>query len=971
MGLKDIKEYSVIKEKDVADLNSKGYLLKHKKSGARLFILSNDDDNKVFAIGFRTPPEDSTGTPHILEHSVLCGSEKFPVKDPFLELAKGSLNTFLNAMTYPDKTVYPVASVNEKDFQNLMDVYMDAVLHPNIYKKPEIFKQEGWRYEIENKEDDITLNGVVYNEMKGVFSSPDDVLGRSVFNSLFPDTQYANESGGDPDFIPDLTYENFIELHKKYYHPSNSYIYLYGDCDMEEKLRWLDEEYLSKFDQKEIDSDLRYQKPFEKPVELEFEYAISEDEEETENTYLSQNFVIGDSLDPKLYIGFQVLEYALLDVPGAPLMQTLLDKNLGKDIDCIYENGIKQPYFSIIAKNTEAGKKEEFLKTIREVLEDQVKNGIDKKALLAAINSKEFRYREADFGAYPKGLMYGLQAFDSWLYDDNEPFMHIEENETFAVLRKAVDEGYYEELIKKYLLNNPHSSVVVMKPSKTLAKKKEEATRKKLDDYKKSLSDSELEALIKNTADFKAYQALTDTDEDLDKLPMLKLEDIRKTIEPLNNEVMEKDGTKIIYHDIFTNGIAYLNILLDINDMPEDLSCYFGLMKNLYLMVDTDEHSYADLNNEINLESGGLNFATSVYTNHLKDNETGIYFSVRGKFLSDKLDYAFKVIPEVLFTSHFSDRKRLKELISMLKSRSTDSIVAAGHSSAVLRTKSYYSRSGSFSDKTGGIEFFDFVKDIEKNFDERYETLVKKFDEVQEYILRKAGLIVDFTGSKEDLEKVIKGSLELKMKLSDKEIGEPAVYSTEQKNEGIKTASMVQYVAKSGSFREKGLEYTGALAVLKVIMGYEYLWHNIREKGGAYGCMSAFSRDGEGYMASYRDPKLKETIDVFDQAYKYVSEFNADDRLMLKYIIGTVSNLDTPLTPVTKGARSLMHYMENNTEEELQKARDEVLSCDPEAIRALAPYLKAVTDANNLCVLGGEDRINENKDEFKNIRALV
>ncbi|MDE6829777.1 MAG: insulinase family protein, partial [Lachnospiraceae bacterium] len=467
MSIRDLETYKIIKEEELYGIQAKGYLLRHKKSQARILLIEKkDDNNKVFSIGFRTPPSDSTGVPHIMEHSVLCGSRNFPAKDPFVELVKGSLNTFLNAMTYPDKTVYPVASLNDKDFQNLMHVYMDAVLYPNIYEHEEIFRQEGWSYKLDFAEDRLAYNGVVYNEMKGAFSSPESVLDRVILNTLFPDTSYANESGGDPEVIPDLTYEQFLDFHRRYYHPSNSYIYLYGDMDMEEKLDWLDREYLSSFDAREVDSKIRYQEPFEEMKEKVIPYSITSEESEDDNTYLSYNKVIGTSLDKELYLAFQILDYALLSAPGAPLKKALTDAGIGKDIMGSYDNGIYQPIFSVISKNANEEQKQEFTELIERVLSDIVKNGIDRKALEAGLNYHEFRYREADFGNYPKGLMYGLQMMDSWLYDEEKPFIHVEALETFEFLKSQVGTGYFEELIRRYILENPHGAIVIVKPEK-------------------------------------------------------------------------------------------------------------------------------------------------------------------------------------------------------------------------------------------------------------------------------------------------------------------------------------------------------------------------------------------------------------------------------------------------------------------------------------------------------------------------
>ena len=492
MRIDEVAAYEQISNSEIKEINSHARLLRHKKTGARVVLIENDDENKVFYIGFRTPPKESTGVMHILEHSVLCGSKQFPVKDPFIELAKGSLNTFLNAMTYPDKTVYPVASCNDKDFQNLLHVYLDAVLYPNIYNHDMTFRQEGWHYEMESIEDELTINGVVYNEMKGAFSSPDDVLEREIFNTLFPDTPYSEESGGDPKVIPELTYEHYLEVHRQYYHPSNSYIYLYGNMDMAEKLQFIDEQYLSAFERLEIDSQIPIQKAFDKPIEVKKYFSVTESEPLEDNTYLSYNCVTNDCLDRKKYIAFQVLDYALCATPGAVLKQALLDAGIGKDIYSFYDNGIRQPYFSVVAKNAEGTKKEEFLAIIRNVLTEITEKGFDKDTLRAGLNYYEFKYREADFGSYPPGLMYGLQILDSWLYDDNKPFIHLAAEDTFAALREDIETDYYERLLKEALLDNTHCSVVVVEPKRNLVEQEEKQLKEKLAAYKDSLSKEEI-----------------------------------------------------------------------------------------------------------------------------------------------------------------------------------------------------------------------------------------------------------------------------------------------------------------------------------------------------------------------------------------------------------------------------------------------------------------------------------------------
>ena len=595
MSIYDLNAYEVLQTEDLSDLKSKGTLLKHKKSGARVLLMENDDENKVFTIGFRTPPSDSTGVPHIMEHSVLCGSKEFPVKDPFVELVKGSLNTFLNAMTYPDKTVYPVASCNDKDFQNLMHVYMDAVFYPNIYQNDKTFRQEGWSYKLDNPDGELTISGVVYNEMKGAFSSPEGVLDRVVLNSLFPDNTYSVESGGDPEVIPELTYEQFLDFHRKYYHPSNSYIYLYGDMNMEEKLRWLDEKYLSDFENEPVDSEIHLQKPFTEMKEVVQEYSIASEESEEDNTYLSYNKVIGTTLDEKLYLAFEILDYALLSAPGAPLKKALLDAGVGKDISGSYDNGVYQPIFSVISKNANVEQKEEFVRVIEDTLKDIVKNGINKKALRAGINYHEFRFREADFGNYPRGLMYGLQLFDSWLYDETKPFIHMQAIPTFEFLKEQVETGYFEELIQKYLLDNTHGSIVIIKPERGRTARMDKELADKLQAYKDSLSKEEIDALVKATKELEEYQEEESAPEDLAKIPVLGREDISREIAPIYNKELETSGVKLVHHEVETNGIGYTALLFDLSGIPEEKLPYISILQSVLGIINTKNYEYSEL----------------------------------------------------------------------------------------------------------------------------------------------------------------------------------------------------------------------------------------------------------------------------------------------------------------------------------------------------------------------------------------
>lgn len=971
MQIEQLQAYTVIEKREIKELNSISYLLQHNKTGARVALLSNDDNNKVFYIGFRTPPKDSTGVAHIIEHSVLCGSDKFPVKDPFIELAKGSLNTFLNAMTYPDKTVYPVASCNDKDFQNLMDVYLDAVFHPNIYKEEKIFMQEGWHYEMESVEDELTINGVVYNEMKGAFSSPDDVLDREIMNSLYPHTSYAVESGGDPDVIPELTYEDFLTFHQKYYHPSNSYIYLYGDMDMAEKLTYLDKEYLSKYDALAVDSALEMEKPFEKPVTVYKEYPIMENESEQDSTYLSYNISFGDSLDRKLYIAFQVLDYVLCSAPGAPLKQILIDKGIGKDVYSTYENGIKQPYFSIVAKNANKAQLDEFVETIEQTLQQLVEEGLDKKALKAGLNYYEFKYREADFGSYPKGLLMGLQMFDSWLYDDSKPFVHIEANETYKALKEAIESDYYEKLIADNLLHNTHKTIVVVEPVKGLTTKKDKELADKLAKIKAQMSPEQLEQIVAQTKALEKYQEEPSAKEDLEKIPLLTREDMKKEAEPYVNEEKKVGDTLLLYHDIFTNGIGYLRFVFDMRQVPEELFPYVGLLKSILGLVDTESYTYGELYNEVNIQTGGIVPVVNTYIDARDLNCYTATFEIKAKALYENLEQAFALVEEMVMHSKYDDTKRLAELISELKSQKQAYMMSAGHSVAAVRALSYQSRTAAISDMISGIPFYRMLEELEKDFEAQKEIVIENLKKLAVCLFRPENLMVDYTAQAEGLWGMESMIEKFRDSLYTEEITS-TLYQPEtvKKKEGFMSSSQVQYVCRAGNFTKKGLPFHGALRVLRVMMGYDYLWTQVRVKGGAYGCMCQFGKSGECYFVSYRDPNLEKTIEVYEKAADYIRNFEADERTMTQFIIGAVSELDTPMTPATKGMYSMSGYLTHYTYEQVQKERDELLGTNAEQIRALADYIQAFMEDDCLCVVGNEEKIKGQKELFGEIDYL-
>lgn len=972
MTIHDLAEYEILDEHRVEDVQSDGFILRHKKSGARIAILSNNDDNKVFYIGFRTPPEDETGVPHIIEHTTLCGSKKFPVKDPFIELAKGSLNTFLNAMTYPDKTVYPVASCNDQDFKNLMDVYLDAVFNPNITKYEEIFKQEGWHYELTGKDDELKINGVVYNEMKGAYSSPDEVLSSQIYRSLFPDNTYSKDSGGNPEYIPKLTYEAYLDFYHKYYHPSNSYIYLYGDMDVVERLEWLDKEYLSLYDYKKVNSEINKQPAFDEIKNVEAQYSITMDDSQENKTYLSYNRVVGDSLDEMLYQAFDVLDYALVSSPGAPVRQALIDAGIGDDVYGSYDAGILQPVFSFVAKNANASQADEFESIIESTLKEVVKTGINKEALLAGINSSEFKFREADFGQFPKGLLFGLNCLDSWLFDDMKPFIHLECLGTFAKLRKAVDTDYFEKLIQEYLLDNTHGSSVTVKPKRGLGNEREEALAKELSDYKASLSDEEIKKLIEDTEHLKKYQEEPSSDEDLRKLPMLTRADMKKNAMPFSNIEDELLDVKVVRHDIESNGIDYISFLFDAGDFAQSELGYLGFFTNALGLVSTEKYSYTDLANATNIYTGGISTGTASHPD-IKDRNNFVFkFEVKLKVLEKNLDKALELMEQMLLTSDFTDTKRLGELVAQIKARLQANLSSSGHLVAAMRSMSSFSRYALYQDELKGIAFYRSICHIEKELSESPKSVSDKLAAIAKKLFARNRMLISFTGNNEaygnakpSLEKVIAEFNKMSA------VGNQAEVHFNTAKEAFIDASQIQYVAKTGDFICEGYEYTGALRLLRIILSYDYLWINVRVKGGAYGCMNTFLRSGESYFVSYRDPNLSDTLDVYDRIPEYIKSFSPDERDMTKYIIGTFSALDTPMNPEAKGSRSLSAYLEGITYEQIQKERNEILNAQPEDIRRLADLVEAVLKKDSICVIGNENMIKESAGLFENVEKLI
>ena len=953
----------------VKEINSTAYQFTHKKSGARLLFMENEDDNKVFSITFRTPPSDSTGVAHIVEHSVLCGSRKFPMKEPFVELIKGSLNTYLNAMTFSDKTMYPVASRNDKDFQNLMDVYLDAVFYPVMYDCPEVFMQEGWHYEAESKEADLTYKGVVYNEMKGAFSSPEAILDKEILASLFPDTTYGYESGGDPDVIPALTLEGFLGFHRKYYHPSNSYIYLYGKMDIEEKLAFLDKEYLAAFTAKSIDSAITNQELFTEPKFVEAFYPASANEDIHDKTFLSLNCIVGQAEETETMMALQILEHFLLRTQSAPLKKALIDANIGKDVLSSFADSILQPCFSIIVSGSDEAKVEAFKRVTNETLANLVRDGIDRELIEASINLLEFKLREADFGQSPKGLIYNIKCMDSWLYDAS-PLLGISYEKPLRNIKQALGNRYFEQLIESKFLNNSHMTLVVLKPKQGMGEMRAREIKAELAAQKQKLSELELEQFVAMTKKLKLRQETPDTAEALATIPLLKLQDIEPKSEQLVLEEKLEEHTKVLFHPLTTNRIAYLNLYFNAVTIPQELVSYAFLLAEFLGKVSTERYNYGELANVVNSSTGGIAYDVIAFT---ESHSAEVYypkFKIKAKALVEKLPKLCEIIAEVITKSKFDDKKRMKELIAQLKSSLEMYLLRNAQQVVAGRVLSYFSPASRYNEQ-GLLSFYEFIVELDKNFDVKYPVIQENFAKIMPMIFNKNELVTSITLEKNDYQTFVEAYPKIVDGLNEQKFAEQTyAFEINPLNEGLMTSSKIQYVAKGANFNRLGFKFTGSLRVLETILRYDYMWNRIRVQGGAYGAFTQFRRTGNMVFGSYRDPNLTETIDVYDETAAYMRNFTVDEREMTKYIIGTMSSLDTPLTAQMKGEVAAECYIRHITQADIQGERNQVLTTGQQDIRDLAALIDACMKENYLCVLGGEEKIKENKAVFHQLKHV-
>ena len=951
----------------IDEINGTAYEMKHEKSGARLIYIDSPDSNKVFNIAFRTTPHNSTGVAHIMEHSVLCGSRKFPLKEPFVELVKGSLNTFLNAMTYPDKTMYPVASKNDKDFHNLMDVYLDAVFYPRVREDVEIVMQEGWHYELENADDELTYKGVVFNEMKGVYSSPDSVLERQMMRELFPDTTYGVDSGGDPDHITDLTYEEFQEFYRVHYHPSNSYIFLYGAMNIEEQLAFLNDEYLSHFDAIEVHTEVGLQAPFTKGKVVSYPYSVGS-EEPTENRTLHSFAYVLPSVTPEHSLAFEVLTHALLTSPAAPLKQALVKAGIGSDVSGYYLDSIRQPMWTVQATGSNLDKQADLQRIVESTLQELCDKGLDKELLEASLNSIEFALRESDFGGRPIGLAYVIRMMDNWLYD-NDPLELLHYEEALVNIRKGLSGTYFEDLIRQSILNNNHKVLVSIYPERGLQERKDAEVKEYLASVKAKMTPEEIEAIVEQTKRLKLRQEAPDSDEALASIPLLELSDLNPNIEEVERRESKIGNTTVHFVPTFTKGINYVGLYFNLSCLTEDELFYADILSDIIGRIDTSERGYEVLAKDINMNLGGLSSDITAISKDGKRDEFTPLMIVRAKALHSKLPDLCRLINEVVQKADYSNDRRLTELVQESKAIWDNEAFRRGNSIVSQRVMAQVSAVGKFRDN-GNFGYYQKISELASN-PAALPLLPEKLADVACKIFRANNVDIMFVGEEGELEAFENLMKPLIETWDTTDLSNDTLKITRLSgNDGIVTAGKVQYVAQGGNFIDHGYKHVGPMSVLETILRYEYLWIRIRVQGGAYGAFANFYDDGNMIFCSYRDPNLVETLNVYKELPQYLREFTLTDREMRKYIIGTMSSLDLPMTPALRGPRAMGMYFSGAKLEDKVEFRKQVIACKPEDIVALADVVEPVLKDNHICTMGNEQKIKDAGKVFDNIISL-
>jgi Zn-dependent M16 (insulinase) family peptidase len=952
-----IHGFSKVREREIPELRTKAIVFRHVKTGSELLSLVNDDENKVFGITFRTPPSDSTGVAHILEHSVLCGSRKYPVKEPFVELLKGSLKTFLNAMTYPDKTCYPVASQNARDFYNLVDVYLDAVFYPRL--TPFIFQQEGWHYETDRPDEPLTVKGVVFNEMKGARSSPDNLLAEYSQQSLFPDTPYGLDSGGDPPQIPNLTFDQFKAFHQKYYHPSNARIYFYGDDDPEERLRVMNA-YLKEFEPMEVDSNVPLQKPLREPATLVKPFAAGESGGGALKGMVTMNWLLDETSRAEMNLASHMLEYILLGMPGSPLRKALIDSNYGEDLAGEgLGSDLRQMYFSTGLKGIDPGNADKVQTLILDTLTGLVKQGIHPHTVEAAVNTIEFVLRENNTGSYPRGLLIMLRALTTWLYGE-DPLSLV----AFEAPLKAVKERisgrkhFFEDIIVGSLIRNSHRTVVLLSPDPDLAGKLEAEERERLDKVRAAMDAEEVSRVIANTVKLRQMQEAPDPPEALATIPTLKLTDLTRENKAIPLAASIEKGAEIIYHDLFTSGIVYLDAGFDIHTLPQKYLSYLPLFSRALLEMGTEDEDYVTLTQRISRKTGGIR--PVFHTSMVKDAaSSAAWLFLRGKAMVEQAGSLMDILKDVLLKVRLDNRERFRQMVLEAKARQEESLVPSGHQFVGLRIRSHFNEADWAAEQMGGISHLFFLRDLAKAVEERWSSVLADLEEMKRILINRNAMLINVTL---DQAAWVRFRTQVREFL-DAIPARPAenrewATGFEADHEGMTIPAQVNYVGKGVNLYKEGYRFHGSAKVISRHLRNAWLWEKVRVQGGAYGAFSVFDRlSGVLTFVSYRDPNLEKTLATFDESARFLKHIALSTGELAKAIIGTIGDLDQYLLPDAKGFISLVRYLSGENDADRQKMREEILATTVSDFRSFGEVLEEAMPEGLVKVLGSEGAV--------------
>lgn len=963
--------FALLQEQEIPELNSHAKLFRHERTGARVVSITNADENKVFGITFRTPPASSNGIAHIMEHSVLCGSRKYRVKEPFIELAKSSLNTFLNAMTYPDKTTYPVASTNLQDFYNLIDVYLDAVLYPLIPERT--LKQEGWHYELESAEAALAFKGVVFNEMKGNYSSPDSLLDQYSQESIFPDTIYGLDSGGDPLVIPDLTYDEFKSFHQTHYHPSNSYIWFYGD-DPEEKRLQIMESWLRDFDSLEPRSAIPLQNRFESPGRKVHQYDSGETEDA--KSYITVNWMLDENTDPETSLGLSILAHILTATPASPLRKTLMDSGLGEDLAGVgYSEEYRQMIYSTGMKGVIAADVDKVEALILETLKG-LTEGIDGNTIAASVNTVEFQLREQNTGRFPRGLALMLGTLTAWLYDrDPLEALAFEAPLNSIKERLAGGERYFETLLQKYLVNNMHRVTVILEPDPEVNKRREQIEAERLAKIRAGMSLEQIGSVIQDAAELKRHQETPDPPEVLATIPSLTLGDLDKKVKTVPIEVNKMDEVEVLYHDLFTNGIVYLDLGFDLHNLSQDLLPLVGLFGRSLLELGTEKEDFVQLTQRIGRSTGGIHTG-SISATVRESDQSALWFTLRGKAIVSQTPELLAILSDVLLSANLDNRERFRQIVLEEKAGAESGLIPGGHRVVNTRLRSHFTEAAWVSEQMDGLENLFFLRKLAEEVDADWPAVLTRLEAVRKSLINRSGMLANVTLDGPNwmlFEPQLAGFLETLP--SSESTPQRWVRNAARADEGLTIPAQVNYVGKGANLFAQGYELHGSIHVIENYLGTTWLWDKVRVQGGAYGGFSTFDQNsGVFTYLSYRDPNLLATLENYDNTAKFLRELELSDAELTKSIIGTIGGMDAYLLPDAKGYQSLMRHLTHYTDEVRQEIRDQVLATTVHDFNQFANVLLHVAENGEVVVLGSAEAINkanEEKGQFLEVKKVL